>query len=186
MSESGGWVDGSEWSTEEERWYAALIVQCAHDGDAASQAPSVVLARLKSQPWTECCQLVGNASEDGWYTDSAQQRWTSDRKGRWSAKVAKKKIYLHHRIVQLQPNRPRLSSDVVSHICGNCDCVRLEHIRYQSKREDTLDNAHHKRVKRLAERGIVVGQIRPQLMSRGQDAVSTVARVRTRPYVERD
>lgn len=109
--------------------------------------------------------MVGDESLDGQYIDLAQQKWTADRKGRWSAQIAGKKEYLHHHVLNLQPNRPRLSDDdVVSHICGNCDCVRLEHLRIQSKREDTLDNAHHKRAKRLRERGIAVCSIRPELM----------------------
>ena len=167
MSLGGGWIRSAEWRAEDERWYADLIAQC--DGvetsaDAPSEAPSAVLARLNTRPWTECCHMIGNDSEDGWYTDGAHQTWTADRKGRWSAKIAKKKVYLHHRVVQLQPNRARRADDVVSHICGNCDCVRLEHLRYQPKREDTRDNAHHKRVQRLAERGIVLCKIRPELM----------------------
>ena len=162
MREGGGWIDSSKWSAEEERWYAYLVAQCV-GGRAADVAPSALLARLNTIPWTECCQMVGNASEDGSYTDTAQTRWTDDRKRRWHAKTGAKKEYLHHRIVQLQPNRPRSGTDVVSHICGRCDCVRLEHIRYQSKREDTLDRAYHKRVKRSAERGIKVCPTRPEL-----------------------
>ena len=162
MSEGGGWIDSCKWSTEDERWYAGLIAQCV-GGHTADVAPSALLASLNTVPWTTCCQMVGNASEDGSYTDSAQTRWTDDRKQRWHAKNGAKKVYLHHRVVQLQPNRPRSGTDVVSHICGHCDCVRLEHIRYQSKREDTLDRAYHKRVKRLAERGIQVCPIRPEL-----------------------
>ena len=31
-----------------------------------------------------------------------------------------------------------------SDICGNKDCVRLQHIKYQAKREDIKDKKHHK------------------------------------------
>jgi len=163
MAVEGGWLDASVLSAADARWYADLAAQCTPLKSSLEQ-PLAVLAEINLLPWTKCLHMVGDASEDGAYIDSKQQRWSDDRKGRWSGKISKNKAYLHHRVVQLQqheqPNRPRLASDVVSHLCGNCDCVRWEHIRYQSKREDTLDNAHHKRVKRFAKSGVSLSRFR--------------------------
>ena len=85
---------------------------------------------------------------DGRYEDSDGQLWAGDQKGRWSAQVSGKKVFLHHRIAELQPSSVRGKDDVVSHVCGHCSCIRLEHIACQSKAEDIRDMKHHKKRKR--------------------------------------
>ena len=106
MSVRGGWLDDSAWSAADARWFAEVITQCTPLKSSAQQ-PSSVFAELNDILWTKCIQMVGDADEDGAYVDSTQHRWYADRKGRWSAKIAKKKVYLHHRVLELQPNRTR-------------------------------------------------------------------------------
>ena len=137
-----GWVHHAAWSAADRHWYADLLLHCSGGSCAANEA-TAVLDRLNLQPWTRCLRLIGYQSEDCRYVDTAGQAWLDDRKGRWSAQMGEKKAWLHHRIAELQPNRLHADGDVGSHICGFCDCVRLEHIRYQPASEDILDRRHH-------------------------------------------
>ena len=153
MNVRGGWLDFHAWNAADVHWYAHLVAHVQQQ-EFTADAATDVLDQLNARPWTECLRLIGDQTEACIYTDTVQQKWYDDRKGRWSAKVSGDKVFLHHRVVQLQPNRTRLAGDKVSHICGHCDCIRLEHIRYQTAAEDILDRRYHQ--------GGRKGEIRPQ------------------------
>ena len=140
MSVVGGWLDMSAWDAADVSWYADLVAHAQGQWCAPSEGHDVLKA-LNQRPWKDCLLMKG-AHLDGRYEDTNHQLWSDDRKGRWSSKVAGQKVYLHHRIAQLQPSRARRDGDVVSHVCGNCECIRLEHIRYQTPAEDILDRRH--------------------------------------------
>ena len=147
MSAPGGWLDAAAWDAADVRWYAELVAHAQGSWCAPEDAPAVLEA-LNRRPWKECLHMYGNHS-DGRHEDSDGNWWGDDRFGRWSSKIAGKKVYLHHRIARLQPNRALCNGDRVSHICSSCDCIRLEHIRYQTPDEDIRDRRHcSKRQKR--------------------------------------
>lgn len=140
MDGRGGWLDLPAWRAADQRWYASMMAHAQGSWCAPEEAHDVLEA-LNRKPWKECVFMKG-AHLDGRYEDSNHQLWSDDRFGRWSSKISGKKVYLHHRILELQPNRARRDGDVVSHICGHCDCIRLEHINYQTAAEDILDRRH--------------------------------------------
>lgn len=147
MDARGGWLDLQACSTADKRWYAALVAN-AQDSCCAPDEAHDVLTALNRRPWKECLFMKGDQL-DGRYEDINQKLWSDDRFGRWSSKMSGKKLYLHHQIAAIQPNRARRQGDVVSHVCGHCNCIRLEHIRYQTPAEDILDRRHcSKRQKR--------------------------------------
>ena len=159
MSEGRGWIDHAAWNAANQRWYADLVANCMNLSCAPDDA-AAVLGALNEKPVMNCLFMSG-AQLDGRHRDIDDQLWSDDAKGRWSAKIDGKKVYLHHRIVELQPNRTRANGDVVSHLCGHCDCIRLEHIAYQSCADDIRDRRHHLKRKRGEIRSDSVARVRP-------------------------
>ena len=138
----------SAWKAADLLWYADFV---AHSTNKSRDAPaedrvSAVL-QLDAQPLDQCLLMRGLDALDGRYEDSASQLWSHDRYGRWFAKKASKTVWLQAKVAGLRYGRgprrglkqhgpKRSSNEFISHICGNCNCIRLQHIRYQSKSED--------------------------------------------------
>ena len=151
MSKARGWLTPAAWKAADERWYSDLVANCLGLEDTTADMPDV-LERLNQRD-VEDCLFMSGADLDGRYLDVDENLWSDDAKRRWSAKIDGKKVFLHHRIAELQPNRVRANGDLVSHFCGQVNCIRLEHIGYQSSGEDIRDRRHHHKRKR--------GEIRP-------------------------
>ena len=134
------------WSAADKHWYADLVAHCQGSWCAPEEAHAV-LAALNQRPREECL-LMTRMDVDGRYEDTAGQVWADDAKGRWSSQISGKKVFLHHVIAELQPTCSRGEGDVGSHLCGFCNCVRLEHIGFQPKGEDIRDMRHHGKRKR--------------------------------------
>ena len=141
------------WTAAEIAWYADIIAHC--QGRSRESAAVSTVLELDEKPLDECLLMLGDAALDGRLEDSASQLWSHDRYGRWFAKVDGKMVWLQAKLGELRYRRaPRRAqnfadkdrgfAEVVSHICGNCSCIRLQHIRYQSKSEDCRDRAHHR------------------------------------------
>ena len=141
------------WRAAELQWYGDMVAHCSGQSRDAP-AMSAVL-ELDALPLEECVLMRGEDHLDGRFEDSASQLWSHDRHGRWFAKVQRRTVWLQARLAQLRYRRaPRCApkqrapkralNEVVSHICGNCGCIRLQHIRYQSKSDDARDRAHHR------------------------------------------
>ena len=186
MTTRGGWLDVAALDAADALWYGDLVAHCGGGSCGSANDATTALEALNTIPWTQCLRLLGDQSEACKYEDSRQQTWADDRKGRWSAQIDGTKAFLHHQVAELQPqphSRSRQDGDVVSHICGQCDCIRWEHIRFQPKSDDIKDRRHH--LKHGA------GRIRPELLlcvpvSPMSPGVSTVDRERIRSRVERD
>ena len=141
------------WEAPELQWYADFVAHC--QGQSRDPPDVSAVLRLDAAPLDECLFMHGTDDLDGRFEDSASLLWSHDRHGRWFAKVERQTVWLQAKLAQLryrraprrahnQQNFERDSIEVVSHICGNCDCIRLQHIRYQSKSEDARDRAHHR------------------------------------------
>ena len=169
-------------SDEDALWYGSLIAHCrgVHPSDADALHELDALNRM---PWTSCLRLIGDQSEACKYEDTREHTWSDDSKGRWSAQIGTKKVFLHHRVASIQLHgRAGQYGDVVSHICGHCDCIRWEHIRFQPKGDDIKDRRYHSKRK--------AGDIRPEFLtcvpvSPASPSMSTVDRERIRSRVER-
>ena len=154
------------WQAADLLWYADFIAHCT--GQTRDPPDASAVLELDAQPFEQCLRMTGDDDLDGRFEDSASQLWSNDRHGRWFAKIDKKMAWLQGTLAQLRYARgPRTvqrrgetksaAIEVVSHICGNCDCIRLQHIRYQPKSEDTRDRAHHR---------VHGSGIRPDLLAR--------------------
>ena len=142
-------------TAEELQWYADFVAHCnGQDRAATAASPLSAVQELDAQPLNECLLMHGLDHLDGRFRDSTSQLWSHDQYGRWFTKVDQKMVWLQSKLAELRYRRgPRRAkktrasksdlSECVSHICGNCGCIRLQHIRYQSKSEDALDRAHH-------------------------------------------
>ena len=139
------------WPAEDRRWYLDLVAQA--DGDfCMGDGVTSVLHRYDSLPWDQCIILKGDGQIR--YTDTRDALWSDDQRGRWFETRTKPLRWLHIQIGQLCYGGVRCAKgEVVSHICGNCNCIRADHIVYQSRRADTLDRAHHKRFRPGCIRG---------------------------------
>ena len=129
-------------SAAEQRWYADFVMHCMEATDATDAA--AVLASLDKRPFNECLHMRGDADLDGRYEDSAHQLWSHDRYGRWFTTEGRKIVWLQRRLARLRYRREPHADEVVSHICGNCGCIRLQHLKYQSRGEDKRDSQHHR------------------------------------------
>lgn len=141
------------WPAEDQRWFLDLVAQA--DGKFEStDGLSTALNRYESLPWDTCIILAGDG--EARVSDVNGALWSDDRHGRWFESSSKPLRWLHQRIGQLGsgPQLPVKDGEVASHICGCCNCIRAEHIKYQAVCEDRLDRAHHRRVGR--------GNIRPE------------------------
>ena len=184
MTTRGGWLDAAALDAADALWYGDLVAHCGGGSCGSADDATAALEALNTIPWTQCLRLLGDQSEACKYEDSRQQTWTDDRKGRWSTQIDGTKVFLHHQVAELQPHsRARHDGDQASHICGHCDCIRWEHIRFQPKGDDIKDRRHHSKRK--------AGDIRPEFLtcvpvSPVSPSVSTVDRERIRSRVERD
>ena len=133
------------WTAKEQRWYAELLVQCmAPKQSRADINVPRVLGQLAAMPLDECVQMRGKASLQGRFKDSADLLWSHDRHGRWFAKINGKTVWLGRKLARLRHGGAPIPSDLkASHNCGHKGCVRWQHVRFQSKREDVLDREHH-------------------------------------------
>ena len=135
-------IDYSTWDADERLWFADMVAKV--DGGSASTEQAVaILAELKTRPWRDCLRLEGNGESR--HADTRGEQWSDDRKGRWFKTKERKIVWLQHELGWLRYRRARRQGEVTSHLCGFCDCIRLEHLVYQSVRDDRLDRAHHKR-----------------------------------------
>ena len=136
------------WTASQQRWYAAFVLQCSaissDEMDAQIDVPAV-LAALAIKPVDECLLMVGDAHLDGRYEDTDRQMWSDDQHGRWFKTVGRKVVWLHRVLARQIYGRGPTDGEVTSHICGNCGCLRLQHIRYQSKQDDVRDKHHHRK-----------------------------------------
>ena len=141
------------WAAAEIDWYADIVAHC--QGRSRDTPAAVAVLELDAQPPDECLLMRGDASLDGRFEDSTSLLWSHDRYGRWFAKIDGKMVWLQAKLGGLRYRRAprraekgtdksRASTEVISHICGNCSCIRLQHIRYQSKGDDCRDRAHHR------------------------------------------
>ena len=141
------------WPAAERDWYLNLVAQA--DGDFGTvDEPSTALQRYEALPFDRCIILAGNRQDRVLDTNGAL--WSDDSNGRWFESRPKPLVWLHQRIGWLARGDEQLVEEgwVASHICGFCNCIRAEHIKYQSVREDRLDRAYHKAAGR--------GNIRPK------------------------
>ena len=125
-------------SAREQRWYNDLIQH------AETVSVPTVDDPPTAKPVESCLLMRGDATLDGRVEDINGDLWSDDLKGRWFATIDRKKVWLHHRLAWIQDQREPRAMEVVSHLCGFCDCVRLQHIRIQPKSEDVLDRIHHR------------------------------------------
>lgn len=133
------------WGAADQRWYAEMVVQCMGTGEShdAIDVPTV-LAQVAAMPVDECLHMCGDAGLDNRFEDSAHTLWSHDRHGRWFANLNGQKQWLGPKLAALCYGPVHVPSELkASHICGHCDCIRWQHIRFQSRREDVLDREHH-------------------------------------------
>ena len=148
-------IDYTALSAADARWYADILAFAAGEKCSAHDT-TTVLARFSDLPWTKCVRLMSDGQSD--YFDANGVRWAADTKGRWHRTRGRPLFRLQQRLGHIRYHRYTLgphNDEFVSHICGFKDCLRLEHIKYQSKREDIADKRHHKR--------FGLGSIRPEL-----------------------
>ena len=148
----------ASWPADERRWYLDLVAQADSDFCTTNEVSTSLepLDRYEALPWDRCILLAGDGEARLWDVNGAL--WSDDKHGRWFESRSKPLVWLHQRIGQLnrgdqRPGGTGGTGEVASHICGYCCCIRAEHIKYQSVREDRLDRAHHKAAGR--------GNIRP-------------------------
>lgn len=78
--------------------------------------------------------------------DSRHQWWAETEwpeEGRWNTTIARRKVALQVELGELRHRHPKAINEVVSHLCGQPSCVRLQHIQHQSRSHDSLDRSHH-------------------------------------------
>ena len=143
MSGAAGRRAVSSWAAEDRLWYLDMVAH-ADGGFCTADTLPTALHRYDSLQWDQCILLEGDGYKQ--ILDARGALWSDDKLGRWFETRSKPMVRLHQVIGQLcYGGRRAADGDVVSHICGNCNCIRAEHIIYQSKREDLLDKAYHKR-----------------------------------------
>ena len=181
------------WTASELQWYADFVVHCSGQ---RSDAPAVsAVLELDALPLEECLFMRGDAELDGRFEDSASQLWSQDRHGRWFAKINRRMVWLQCKLAQLRYRRAprrvpkqrgpkRVINEVVSHICGNCNCIRLQHIRYQSKSDDARDRAHH-RAHGCGIRPDVLARIAPKPLQTNPDSTDFPEREMTPRSISR-
>lgn len=130
------------WGAEQQRWYASLVAQC-HEVDNTADVPTV-LAAASAEPMTECLVMVGDAHLDGRVEDCDGQLWSDDMNGRWFATVERKKVWLQLELVRIAYGRLPRKDERTSHLCGRCGCIRVQHLRIQSRSEDASDRWYHR------------------------------------------
>ena len=137
--------DPAAWEADQQRWYLSLVAHC-HDVQGVHNVPDMpnVLAALSAWPLTECLYMVGDPEFEGRVEDINHQLWSEDQKGRWFATVQRKKVWLQRELVRIGYGHLPRADEVVSHICGNCGCIRSQHLRIQSRSEDARDRVHHR------------------------------------------
>ena len=120
------------WTAKEQRWYAELLVQCmAPKQSRATVDVPRVLGQLAAMPLDECVLMRGKATLQGRFKDSDRVLWSHDRHGRWFAKIKGQKVWLGRKLAALRYGRAPIPSDLKAcHNCGNCDCVRWQHVRF--------------------------------------------------------
>lgn len=164
------------WAAEDQRWYADLVVQCMapKQSRAAINVPAVV-DRLAAMPLDQCVHMRGKRTLEGRLEDSHHVMWSHDRHGRWFAKIDGQTVWLGRKLARLRHGRAPVPSDLkaslASHNCGHKDCVRWQHIRFQSRSEDVLDREHHELhpgVLRPELRALLVHE--PELLTPNQPA----------------
>jgi len=165
------------WTAEEQRWYADLVVQCRDPKQSrtAINVPMIV-QQLAALPLDECLTMRGKAALQGRLEDLDEVLWSHDRHGRWFAKIKGQKVWLGRKLAALRYARQHGAVHIpsalkASHNCGNCGCIRWQHIRFQSKAEDVLDREHHQRhpgVLRPEVRALL--QHEPQLLTPNRTA----------------
>jgi len=131
----------AECSSREQRWYTALVKHAQMFSVPAVEAPPTAM------PMDSCLLLCGDAALDGRVQDINGELWSDDLKGRWFTTIARKKVWLHHRLVRMQDPREPRAGEVVSHLCGFCDCIRLSHIHIQSRGDDIRDREFHQKLR---------------------------------------
>ena len=135
--------DPAAWTAEQQRWYASLVAHC-NGFSSMSDDPKTVLSEVGAKPFSECLHMVGDADLEGRVEDSDGRLWSTDQNGRWFATVDRKVVWLQRELVRIGYGHLPRGGDVVSHICGNCDCMRVQHLRVQSRSEDARDRVHHR------------------------------------------
>lgn len=133
------------WPIEKRDWYLNLVAQ-ADDSFGTVDDVSTCLERYNSLSFDRCIFLAGNGQRR--VVDINGALWSDDRRGRWNLSRSKPLEWLHQHIARLArlDNHPVGKGEVASHICGFCNCIRAEHIKFQSKSEDILDMRHHEAV----------------------------------------
>ena len=144
------------WAVEEQRWYADMVVHStAPKQHRRANDTSTILEQLEAKPVNQCVLMRGKATLQGRFKDSAHVMWSHDRHGRWFAKINGQTVWLGCKLARLRHGRAPVPSDLkASHLCGHKGCVRWQHLRFQSKREDVLDREHHE---------LQPGLLRPEL-----------------------
>ena len=161
------------WTADEQRWYADLVVQCtAPKQSRAAINVSSVLAQLEAMPLDQCVLMRGKRTLDGRLEDSDHLLWSHDRHGRWFAKINGQTVWLGRKLARLRHGRAAVPSELkASHNCGQKGCVRWQHVRFQSRREDVLDREHHE-----LHPGVLRPELRalfapyPEVLTRNQPA----------------
>ena len=156
------------WTAKKQRWYADLVVQCMapkKSRAAINFNVPAVLGQLDEMPLDACVLMRGKRTLDGRCKDSAQVMWSHDRHGRWFARIDGEMVWLGRKLARLRYGRAHIPSELeASHNCGNCDCTRWQHVRFQPRSEDVLDREHHQRYPntlRAEVRALLVHPIAP-------------------------
>ena len=129
-------------------WYVHLLQLAAIEPrardrfDMEEEEAASVLRALAQTPVEQCIELRGDQST--WLHDALGNKWGDDwRDGRWMRWDGRRKTYLQWFLAYLRYQRLPESGIVVCHSCGCPWCIRLEHIRYDTKDEDQKDKDFH-------------------------------------------
>lgn len=154
MATADGPRDPAAWDIDQQRWYASLVAHChGFERHRDEPDPQAVLADLSALPASECLQMVGDAALDGRVEDCNGRLWSTDRNGRWFATVDRKIVWLQLDLIRTACGQKPSGGGLVSHRCGICGCIRVQHLRVQSSSDDARDRHYHR------ARG--AGQMRP-------------------------
>lgn len=134
--------DPAAWSAERQRWYASLVAHC--NGFNNTHGVPAVISAVREKPPSKCLFMAGDAVLDDRVEDSEGRLWSTDQHGRWFATVDRKILWLQHELVRIGCGQLPHDGRVVSHLCGNCGCICMGHLRLQTKSEDALDKAYHR------------------------------------------
>ena len=133
------------WAVEEQRWYADMVVHStAPKQHRRANDTSTILEQLEAMPVNQCVLMRGKAALDGRFKDRAGLVWSHDRHGRWFANLNGKVVWLGRQLASLRSGHAHVPGALkASHNCGSKGCIRWQHVRYQSRREDVLDREYH-------------------------------------------